>query len=140
MEEPMSTQSEPRRRDRTLAELFEDLSDVLRRLVRAEIALAKAELAGRFQALGAGVGLLVGAGVLALYLLAAVIATSILVLSIWLDAWAAALIVTVVLLLVVALLAFLGIRKLKHGSPPTPVLAVENVQLDVAALQEGIGR
>lgn len=136
----MSTQSPPPRRDRTLSELFEDLGDVLRRLIRAEIALAKAELAGRFQALGAGVGLLVGAGVLALYLLAALIATAIIVLSIWLEAWAAATIVCVVLLLVIALLAFLGVRKLKQGSPPQPLLAVENVQRDVAAAQEGIGR
>ncbi|WP_019135168.1 phage holin family protein [Cellulomonas massiliensis] len=128
--------SAPSNDTRTVGQLVSDLSEQTARLVRAEIDLAKEEVAGRARQLGLGAGLLAAAGVLALYLLAAVITTAILALSVPFEPWLAALIVTVVLLLVVAVLALVGVNRLKKASPPTPAKAIENVQEDVAAVQE----
>jgi uncharacterized membrane protein YqjE len=124
--------------DRSIGELIGDLSDQLSRLVRTEIELAKAEVTARLQKLGTGAGLLIGAAVVAFYLLGAVIATAIIALSVPFEPWLAGLIVTVFLLLVVALLAWLGIREVKRGAPPTPIKAIEGVQQDIDAVKEAI--
>jgi uncharacterized membrane protein YqjE len=124
--------------DRSIGELIGDLSDQLSRLVRTEIELAKAEITARLQKLGTGAGLLIGAAVVAFYLLGAVIATAIIALSVPFEPWLAGLIVTVFLLLVVALLAWLGIREVKRGAPPTPIKAIEGVQQDIEAVKEAI--
>lgn len=123
---------------RSLGQLVSDLSEQAARLVRAEIDLAKAELAEKAKQAGIGGGLLVVAGVLALYGLAAAVATAIIGLSNAVAPWLAALIVTVAIFLLVALLALLGVRRLKRGMPPTPEHAMENVQQDVAAVKGGL--
>lgn len=122
---------------RSLGQLVADLSEQAARLVRAEIDLAKAELASKAKQVGIGAGLLAGAGVLGLYTLSAFIATAIIGLANAVPAWLAALIVSVVLLLVTAVLALLGVRHLKQGTPPVPDRAIENVQQDVEAVKKG---
>ena len=72
----MTTQSGPPGDERSLGKLVAEISGTAERLVRAEIELFKAELAGRAQKIGVGAGLLVGAGLFALYFLAAAIATA----------------------------------------------------------------
>lgn len=128
----MTTNAPPQR---SLGQLVSDLSEQTSRLVRAEIALAKTEIAERAKILGAGAGMLVAAGVLALYLLAAVLMTLVIVLDLWLPLWLAALIVTVLLLLVVVILGLLGVKALKKASPPAPQAAIASVQDDIAALK-----
>jgi len=121
---------------RSLGQLVSDLSEQTSRLVRAEIQLAKTEIAERAKLLGAGAGMLVAAGVLGLYLLTAVLATLVIVLDLWLPLWLASLIVTLLLLVAVAVLALVGITALKKGSPPAPQAAIASVQADVEALKE----
>ncbi len=123
---------------RSLGQLVSDLSEQAGRLVRAEIDLAKAELAEKAKQAGIGGGLLIGAGVLAMYGAGAAVATVILALSNAVAPWLAALIVTVAIFLVVGVLALLGVRRLKRGMPPTPEHAMENVQQDVAAVKGGL--
>lgn len=125
---------------RSLGRLVGDLSEQASRLVRAEIGLAKAEVAAKAQQMGIGAGLLAGAGVLALYTLTAFIATAILGLATVLPAWLAALIVSVVLLLVTAALALLGVKHVKKGTPPVPERAMENLQEDVETVKKGLHR
>lgn len=125
---------------RSLGQLVSDLSEQTARLVRAEIDLAKAELAGKAKQAGIGGGLLAAAGVIACYAVGVGIATVILALSVPFEPWLAALIVFVAMLLLIALLAVLGVRRLKRGVPPTPELAIESVQDDVAAIKEGLHR
>lgn len=125
---------------RSLGRLVGDLSEQATRLVRAEIALAKAELSARAQQVGLGAGLLVGAGVLALYTLTALLATAVLGLATVVPAWLAALIVSLVLLAVTATLGLLGVRHLKRGTPPVPERAIENLQADVDAVKKGLQR
>ncbi|MDM7832363.1 phage holin family protein [Cellulomonas edaphi] len=124
--------------DRSIGELFSEVSDQLSRLVRAEINLAKAEIQGRLQKIGTGTGLVLGAVILAFYLLGVVIATAIIALSIPFEPWLAGTIVAVFLLLVIALLAWLGIREIKKGTPPTPLQAIESTKQDVTVIKEGI--
>ena len=80
------------RDERTLGELFADLSRDTRTLVQQELSLAKVELAEKASAMGKGAALLVGGGLIAYGGLLAMIAAVILVLIvIGLPAWAAAL-------------------------------------------------
>jgi len=134
----MTTQSGPPGDERTLGQLVSEISETGARLVRAEIELFKAELTGRAQKIGIGAGLLAAAGVLALYFLGAAIATTIIALALVVDLWLAALIVTVLLLLVVAVLALIGIRSVKKGTPPSTIRAIETVQEDIDAIKTGI--
>ena len=133
----MTTQSGPPGDEKSLGQLVSEISEQAARLVRAEIDLAKAEITGRAQLLGVGAALVAVGGVLALYLLAAGIALTIIVLNLWLELWLAALIVCVALLIVIAVLVLLGINRIKAGSPPTPAAAIENVQQDIAAVKAG---
>lgn len=125
---------------RSLGRLVSDLSEQATRLVRAEIALAKAEMAAKAQQMGIGVGLLVGAGVLGLYTLAALVATAILGLATAVPAWLAALIVSVALLLLTGALAAVGVRLVKRGTPPVPEHALEGLQEDVETVKKGLHR
>ncbi|WP_448630449.1 phage holin family protein [Cellulomonas soli] len=124
--------------DRTLGRLLSDLSEQVSRLVRAEIELAKAEITGRAKQAGLGAGLLVAAGVLALYVLGALIATAILGLATVLPAWLAALIVTLVLILVTAVLGGIGAKQVQRANPPQPVRATEQARLTVEALKGAV--
>ncbi|WP_273652265.1 phage holin family protein [Cellulomonas fimi] len=133
----MTTQPGPTGETRSIGQLVSDLSEQTSRLVRAELDLAKAEIQAKAQQLGIGAGLLAAAGILALYVLAAAITTAILGLSTVMDAWLAALIVTVFLLIVTVILALVGIRLVKRGSPPTPERAIENVHEDLEAVKAG---
>jgi hypothetical protein len=134
----MTTQSGPPGDERTLGYLVSEISETGARLVRAEIDLFKAEITGRAQKIGTGAGLLAAAGLLALYFLAAAIATAIIALALVVDLWLSALIITVLLLLVVALLALIGVRTIKKGTPPSTIRAIETVQEDIDAIKTGI--
>ncbi|NII52518.1 phage holin family protein [Frigoribacterium endophyticum] len=123
---------------RSLGSLLGSLPDLISRLIRGEIALAKKELATKLKEAGVGAGLLVGAALFGFFLLAVLITAGVLGLATVVAPWLAALIVAGVLLVVTAVLALLGVKALKKGVPPVPEKAVENVKADVAALK-GIG-
>jgi len=131
----MST-SAPSTEPRSIGQLVSDLSEQTSELVRAEIALAKAEVTAKAQMFGMGAGLLAAAGILALYVLAAAITTAILGLSTVWAPWLAALVVTAFLLVVVVVLGLIGYRAVKKASPPAPTRAKERLQEDVTALKE----
>jgi uncharacterized membrane protein YqjE len=117
--------------DQSTSELVQRASEQITRLVRDEIALAKAELAEKGKHAGIGVGLFGGGGVLALYGVGALIATLIIVFDLFLPLWLAALIVTVVLFAVAGILALLGKNQVTKATPPEPEEAVASVKADV---------
>jgi uncharacterized membrane protein YqjE len=117
--------------ERSLAELTKRLADQASSLAEKEVELAKTELAVKGKRLGIGAGAFGAAGLVALYALGALIATAILALAIVLDAWLAALIVTVVLGAAASILALTGKRKVEEGTPPIPEQAVESTKTDV---------
>lgn len=103
--------------------------DDAKALVQAEIALAKAELSSGLKEKGTGIGLFVGAGVMAWLGIQGVLITLGFVLAIWLPGWAAALIVTGVLLLLGAILALVGRKKLQ--APAGVDVTKQNVEEDL---------
>jgi uncharacterized membrane protein YqjE len=124
--------------DQSTSELVQRASEQITRLVRDEIALAKAELTEKGKHAGIGVGLFGGGGVLALYGVGAAIATLIIVLDLFLRLWLAALIVTVVLFAIAGILALLGKRQVTKATPPEPKEAVASVKADVDQVKHAV--
>jgi uncharacterized membrane protein YqjE len=123
--------------DPTLGALVQQLSEQTSRLVRSEVELAKAELTAKGKAAGIGAGLFGTAGILGFFGAAVLITTVILALALVLPAWAAALIVGVVLLAAAGVAAMLGRNKVTEATPAKPERTVENVRQDVDTLKGG---
>jgi uncharacterized membrane protein len=117
--------------DRSIAELFKQLSDQTTTLARQEVDLAKAELAVKGKQAGLGAGMFGAAGVLGLYAAGALTACVILALATAITAWLAALIVAAVYGAIAGVLALRGKAKVEQGVPPVPEQAVESVKEDV---------
>ncbi|GAA2538556.1 phage holin family protein [Winogradskya consettensis] len=124
--------------DQSTSELVQKASEQLTRLVRDEIALAKAELTEKGKHAGIGVGLFGGGGVLAMYGVGALIATLIIVLNIFLPLWLSALIMTVVLFATAGVLALLGKKQVTKAVPPEPESAIASAKADVDEVKHAI--
>jgi len=118
-------------RDQSIGELLKQLSEQTATLVRQELDLAKAEMQEKGRRAGVGIGLIGAGGVLALVAVGASAATLILILAEWMDAWIAALIVTLVYAAGAAVLAMLGKEKVGEATPPVPEQTIETVKEDV---------
>ena len=115
-----------------LGELFQELSEQTSRLVRQELQLAQLELKEKGKHAGIGAGLFGGAGVMAFYGGALLLATIVLVLSeLGLDGWLAALIVTVVVFAIAGVLALTGKKQVDQATPPAPEQAIETTKTSV---------
>ena len=120
-----------RDRDLPTADLVRQLSDQTSRLIRQEMALARAELTVKGKQAGIGAGLFGGAGVFGLLALGALTATAIAALALAMDTWLAALIVTVVWAVVAGAMALLGKSRVQEALPPVPEDSLESVKEDV---------
>ena len=123
------------RQERTLGQLVASASQDISLLVRSEIALAKAEISVQLKKAGTGGGLLAAAAVVvfySVYFIFTTIAEGLKALG--LPSWAAYLIVTVFMLLVAAVLALLGVRKLKTVDP-TPTRAIATTQQTIEGVK-----
>jgi uncharacterized membrane protein YqjE len=121
-----------------MGELVKQLSDQTTQLVRAEVELAKAELAEKGKQAGIGAGMFGGAGLFALYGVGALVACAILALSTAVTGWLAALIVAVVLFAVAGVLALLGKSRAQRATPPVPEQTVETIKEDVRYTKEQV--
>jgi uncharacterized membrane protein YqjE len=124
--------------EQSTAELVQRASEQVSRLVRDEIALAKAELAEKGKHAGIGIGLFGTSGVLALYGIGAAIATLIIVFNLFLPLWLAALIITVAIFLVAGVLALIGKNQVTKAVPPEPMAAIESVKADVDEVKAAV--
>ena len=116
-----------------LGQAIQDVSEKASLLVREEIALAKAEMTEKVSKLikGAVVGLIAGIFAVAglIYLLHA------LSWGLWdligsgSNFWLGFLIVAVLLFLLGGIAALVALRAIKKGTPPTPVMAIEEGRL-----------
>ena len=122
--------------EQSTSELVQRASEQISRLVRDEMALARAELTEKGKHAGVGVGLFGGGGVLALYGLGALFVAVGLLLALVMPGWLAALIVAVVLFAVAAVLALMGRKQIKQGVPPVPQQAVASVKADIDEVKE----
>jgi putative superfamily III holin-X len=126
-------------RDRPIGDLMKDLSRDMSRLVRQEVALAKAEMAQKVRQARLGAVMLGAAAGAGLVAAASLTAFVILLLAVALPAWAAALIVAGVSLVAAALLARKGIAKLAEATPAVPEQTIETVKEDVEWLKTRTG-
>ena len=118
-------------RDRSLPELVERLSQDVRELVRAEVALARAEIVDSARRLSVAAGLVTAAAVCAIAVFAVLVAAAILGLATAIPAWLAALIVALVLAVVSAAALAVGIRVGRRALPPVPAETLESIKEDV---------
>lgn len=129
----MSFEADPR----PTGTLLSDAVNQLTRLVRGEVALAKAEVAQNIKNAGMGVGLLVGAVVIVFVALNVLVLALVAALSAIMPAGWASLLVGLVLLAVAGLLAMRGLNALKpENLAPSRTLA--NVQADAQAIKENV--
>ena len=124
--------------DQSTSELVQRASEQVSRLVRDEIALAKAELAEKGKHAGIGAGLFGDGGVLALYGIGALIATLIIVFDLFLPLWLAALIIATSLFLIAGILALIGKSQVKKAVPPEPQAAIASVKADVGEVKQAV--
>jgi VIT1/CCC1 family predicted Fe2+/Mn2+ transporter len=127
----MSSNSQENMRERPLGEVARDLTRDLSLLVRQEVELAKAEMAQKGRVAAPGLGMIGGAGVVALMAAGALTAFLVLVLAIFLPEWAAALIVGVVLAGIAYVLVKQGKERVEDAGAPVPEQAIETVKEDV---------
>jgi hypothetical protein len=124
--------------DKGLGEIVTEVSSKATLLVKEEIELAKAEVSAKVSKLAKGAGFFAGAGILGLFALIWFFHFLALGIADWtgLKPYVGYAIVTVVLFIVVGVLAFLGLRSVKKGSPPVPAMAIEEAKKTRAALEE----
>jgi len=127
----MTMQNENELRDRPLAEVAKNLTSDVSLLVRQEIELAKAEMAQKGRTAAPGIGMLGGAGIVALCAAGALTAFLVLVFSMFLPEWAAALIVGAVLAAVAVALVRQGKERVADAGKPIPEQTIETVKEDV---------
>lgn len=131
----MSFEADPRP---PVTSLLSDAVNQLTRLVRGEVALAKAEVGQNLRAAALGIALLVGAVILslvALHVLAAALVAALA--ETGLGAGWSALIVGVVILVVAVILALRGLNALKPENL-APNRTVRNVQADAQTIKETV--
>jgi Putative Actinobacterial Holin-X, holin superfamily III len=101
--------------------------------------LARAEMKRKGAALGAGTALAIAAGVILFFAVGLGIAAAAAALAIVLDLWLALLILFGAFLFVAILLALVGIKLIKEGTPPLPEQALEEARLTRQVLRGSHG-
>lgn len=124
----------------SIAELVRQAAEQTATLSRQELRLAQLELTEKGKAAGVGAGLLGGAGIFALLAFAAALSALGAAFALVLPVWAAALVIAGVLVVLSGFTALVGRTRMKRGTPPTPDLAVHNVQRDVETIKESARR
>jgi hypothetical protein len=122
--------------DESSGDLVRQAAEQISRLVRDELALAKAEMTEKGKKAGVGAGLLGGGGLVALYGVAALLTAIVLGLAEAMPAWLAALIVAVLLFAVAGVLAVVGRKEVRQATPPVPQEAVDSVKADIDEVKE----
>ena len=106
--------------DRSLGQVFSDLSTDLSTLMKQEVELAKVELKDEVGKLGKGAGMLGGAGLAGWFVLLFLSLALMFLLDNWLPIEAAALITTGLWAAVAATLALVGRKQLQQAKPGLP--------------------
>jgi hypothetical protein len=118
-------------REQPIGEVAKDLTSDLSLLVRQEIELAKAEMAQKGRTAAPGLGMFGGAGLVALCAAGALTASLVLVFSLFLPEWAAALIVGAALAAITFVLIRQGRERVADAGKPVPEQTIETVKEDV---------
>lgn len=133
---PAPPQSGPDLRDKPVGDILQTVKEEGSNLVSQEMRLAKAEMSEKAKDVGIGAGMFGGAGYVANLAAVALMITMILGLAEAMDAWLAALIVTVVFAAIAGVLALSGKKKIQQAGPPIPKQTVESVKQTVQTVKE----
>jgi len=128
---PSHEQVDNELRERPLGEVAKALTRDVSLLVRQEIDLAKAEMAEKGRTAAPGLGMFGGAGIVALCAAGALTAFFVLVFSVFLPEWAAALMVGAVLASAAYVLVRQGKERVADAGKPVPEQTIETVKEDV---------
>ena len=120
--------------DRSLGELFGELSRETSTLVRQEVTLAKAELSQKASKVGVDIGYMAAGGAVAYAGLLALVAAIVLLLGEAIELWLSALIVGVIVAAVGGYLVRQGLQRLKEVSP-MPDQTVQTLKEDAQWLK-----
>lgn len=126
---------EPKQPERSLAELFTNLTGDITLLVRKELELAREELKGEASHIGKAAGALAAAAVVGLLCGVAFVMAAGFALDAFMPAWAAFLIVTIVLGIIAAVLGLQGQKRLKAVNPK-PEQTIQTLKEDKQWLSE----
>ena len=129
------TQNDPTLNDKSISELLSDLTQGVSTLVRQEVQLAKTEITGHISAGVKGITFLVVAGCLAFVGFQTLVAATILGLTLVLDAWLAALLVGLALLLVAGVLLPIALKGVKQATAP-PEKTIETLKEDAQWIKQ----
>lgn len=124
---------------RSLVSLLRELPGILMELLRAEFEQFKREMARKSKNFGVGALLFAIAGGIAFFLLGTLTTAGILALAIVMPGWAAALVVSGVLLLLVIILVAIGVSLFKKSAGLVPTETMDSIVQDAHALK-GEGR
>jgi len=122
----------------SVGDVVAKVSEQFSRILRGEIELIQVKLADKAKHVGVGAAFFAVAGLLALYALGVLITAAVLGLAVALPAWLSALIVGVVLLIIAAIAALVGKKKVEQGQAPSAEETKANIKADVDAVKKGI--
>jgi uncharacterized membrane protein len=118
------------KQNKSVGELFADLTRDMSTLLRQEMQLAKTEMTQKVASLGRNIAFLAVAATLAMLALQVLCATAILALALVVAAWLAALIVAGVLVLLAIIFALVALHSFKKASI-APRQTMETIREDV---------
>lgn len=123
-------------KDKSLPGLLSDLSRSIPELIRAEIALVKAQVLGKASLVGQGAGFFVAAIAFLMMATATGTALAVIVFDLFLPLWLAALLITVLWLLIAAGLGYMGFKRFQRlsgddAAPPAPTAKVHTASASV---------
>lgn len=123
-------------RGQPLGDLVKSVTDQGASLVAQEVQLAKAEIGEKAKQVGIGAGMAGGAGYVAYLASIALVLTLIFGLAEAMRPWLAALVVTVLLGAIAAVLALQAKKKVRAAGPPIPEQTVESVKQTIETVKE----
>jgi hypothetical protein len=132
----MSTPRTEDLHERPIGEVASALTRDLSLLVRQELELAKAEMRQKGRIALPGLGMMGAAGVVGLLAAGALTAFVVLLLSLFLDEWLAALLTGLALAGAAALLALAGKERVEEVGSPLPEQTIETVKEDAQWMKE----
>ena len=123
--------------DRSIGELFSELTAEAGTLIRQEIALAQTELTQKATKIGKNIGFLAVGGAIAYAALLAIVAAIIIGLGHFIALWLSALLVGIIIGIAAAVLISMALKNLKNADLK-PKETIANVKEDAKWLKEQI--
>jgi uncharacterized membrane protein YqjE len=123
-------------RGEPVGDLLKQVSAEASTLMRQELKLATAEMTGKARQAGVGAGMVGGAGYTLHLASFGLMLCLIFALATAMAAWLAALVVTVVFVVIAGVLALTGKKRIQQAGPPVPEEAIESVKQTIETVKE----